>query len=55
MRGLKNRKTAKLFTDGWLIQYNFFRPHEFLKGKTPTEKAGIRFPFKSWLEVVKHG
>lgn len=52
MRGLKSRETAKMFTDGWLIQYNFFRPHEFLKGKTPAEKAGIKFPFKSWLDVV---
>jgi len=55
MRGLKSRETAKLFTEGWLVHYNFFRPHETLKGKTPAKKAGIKFPFRSWLEVVKHG
>lgn len=55
MRGLKSRETAKMFTDGWLIHYNFFRPHESLKGKTPAEKASIKFLFKSWLDVVKGG
>ena len=53
MRGLKKRDTAKLIMDGWLVHYNFFRPHETLKGKTPAQKAGIRFPFKNWLDVVK--
>jgi transposase-like protein len=54
MRGLKNRETAKLIMDGWLIHYNFFRPHESLKDKTPAQKAGIKLPFKNWLEVVQH-
>jgi len=51
MRGLKEIETAKLFTDGWLVHYNFFRPHETL-GKTPAEAAGITFAFKNWLGVV---
>jgi len=55
MRGLKTRKTSKLITDGWLVHYNFFRPHEALGDKTPAQKAGIRFPFKNWLEVVRGG
>lgn len=53
MRGLKTRKSAKLITDGWLVHYNFFRPHEALGDKTPAQKAGIRFPFQNWLDVVK--
>ncbi len=53
MRGLKSRKTAQLLTDGWLTHYNFFREHESLGDRTPAEKAGIRFPFKDWLDVVK--
>lgn len=53
MRGLKKRATAKLITDGWLVHYNFFRPHEALGDKTPAQKAGIRFPFKNWLDVVR--
>jgi transposase-like protein len=31
MRGMANRETAKLVTDGWLVHYNFMRPHESLK------------------------
>ena len=53
MRGLKKRETAKLFTDGWLVHYNFFRPHSALDDKTPAQKAGIKFPFRHWLDVVK--
>jgi transposase-like protein/ribosomal protein L37AE/L43A len=57
MRGLKTRKSARLITDGYLVHYNFFRPHEALKTKsgehTPAEKAGIKFPFRNWLDIVK--
>lgn len=55
MRGLKKRETAKLILDGWLVHYNFFRPHEALGDKTPAQKAGIKFPFRNWLDVVKYG
>jgi len=41
MRGLKDVKSARLFTEGWLIHYNYFRPHESLKNRTPAEVAGI--------------
>lgn len=52
MRGLANQKTADLLLNGYLVHYNFFRPHESLKGKTPAEKAGIQFPYKDWLSVA---
>lgn len=55
MRGMKKRETAKLIMDGWLVHYNFFRPHEGLRNKTPAEKALIRFPFSNWLDVVTKG
>ncbi len=54
MRGLKNRETAKLFIEGWLVHYNFIRPHETLKDKTPAEVAGIKSNFSNWLGVVRH-
>jgi transposase InsO family protein len=44
MRGLKDIKSAKLITDGWLLHYNFLRPHESLGGKTPAEIAGVKYP-----------
>ncbi|MBI4267662.1 MAG: IS6 family transposase, partial [Chloroflexi bacterium] len=31
MRGMQNPRTATLIMDGWLIYYNFFRPHEALR------------------------
>ena len=52
MRGLKKRETARLIMDGWLVHYNFFRPHEGIGNITPAEKAGIKFPFRNWLDVV---
>ena len=55
MRGLKTRQSAKLITDGWLIHYNFFRPHEGIGGKAPAEKAGVKLPFRNWLDVVTQG
>ena len=53
MRGLKKRESAKLLTDGWLVHYNFFRSHGAFSDKTPAEEAGIKFPFKNWLDVVR--
>lgn len=53
MRGMKSIKTAKLLMDGWLVHYNFFREHESLGDRTPAEKAGIKFPYRNWLDVVK--
>ncbi len=57
MRGLKSRETAQDFLDGWLIHYNYLRPHESLADSTgnhtPAEKADIKFNYKTWLDVVK--
>ena len=52
MRGMKNKETAKLITDGWLVHYNFFRPHEALNNKTPGQIAKAAFKYKSWQDVV---
>jgi transposase-like protein len=53
LRGLKKPETARKFIEGWLIHYNYFRPHISLKGKTPAEKAGIRLSANDWLDVVR--
>lgn len=52
MRGMHNPRTAMLIMDGWLINYNFFRPHESLKDRTPAQVAQADYPFKSWKGVV---
>jgi transposase-like protein len=53
MRDLKNTTSAKEFLDGWLIHYNFFRPHMSLRDRTPASAAGIKFPFRNWKDIVK--
>jgi transposase-like protein/transcription elongation factor Elf1 len=52
MRGLKSKDTANLILEGYLIYYNFMRPHIGLRGKTPAEKAGLNLPIRNWLDVV---
>ncbi len=53
MRALKNRSTLKQFTDGWLVHYNYFRPHMSLKDRTPAQVAGIEFPFRNWKDLCE--
>jgi putative transposase len=53
MRGLKNFETALDFTEGWLVHYNYLRPHESLQDKTPAEAAGIKYPYKNWDDIIR--
>lgn len=53
MRGLHTLASARLFMDGWLVHYNFFRPHISLRDRTPANVAGIKFPFRNWKDVVE--
>lgn len=53
MRGLKSVETAQPLLDGWLVHYNYFRPHESLDDKTPAEVAGVKFFYKDWLDVIE--
>ena len=53
MRGMKDMRTARLLLDGWLIHYNYFRPHESLSDRTPAEVAGVKSSYKDWLDIVE--
>ena len=53
MRGLHTLESARFFMDGWLLHYNFFRPHMSLNDRTPASVAGIRFPFRNWKDVCE--
>jgi len=53
MWGMKKPETARVILDGFLVFYNYFRPHESLNDKTPAEVAGIDYSYKNWLDVVK--
>jgi hypothetical protein len=54
MRGLKNIESAHDFMNGWLVHYNYLRPHTELNDKTPAEVAGIVFPYKNWADITRH-
>ncbi|MFC1966351.1 IS6 family transposase [Chloroflexota bacterium] len=54
MRGLKDIKSARLFTTGWLFYYNYLRPHESLEDETPAKVAGISIPYRNWQDIVSN-
>ena len=53
MRGLKNFESALEFMKGWLVHYNYLRPHESLNNSTPAEVAGIEYPYRNWAEIIR--
>ena len=53
MRGMDKSETYQLILEGFILNYNYLRPHESLKGKTPAEVAKTGFPYKSWLDIIK--
>jgi transposase-like protein len=52
MRAFKDMETLIQFNDGWLVYYNYFKPHQSLNGKTPAEEAGIRYDVKNWADLT---
>jgi hypothetical protein len=53
IRGLHTIKSARAFMDGWLVHYNYFRPHMSLNDRTPSQVAGINFPFRNWKDITE--
>lgn len=53
MRGLKNMESAHEFINGWLVHYNYLRPHAALDDKTPAEVAGIDYPYANWADIIR--
>jgi len=53
MRGMDKSETHQLILEGFILNYNYLRPHESLNGKTPAEAAKIDFPYKSFLDIIK--
>ena len=53
MRGLKNLETAHDFINGWLVHYNYLRPHTALNDRTPAQVAGIEYPYKNWADIIR--
>jgi putative transposase len=54
MRGMDKSETQQLILEGFILNYNYLRPHESLNDRTPAEVAKIHdFPYASWLDVIK--
>jgi transposase-like protein len=51
MRGLKTKDTAQNILDGYVVNYNYVRPHESIK-MTPAQKAGIQVT-NGWSELIE--
>lgn len=52
MKAFRDIETLNTFTQGFLVYYNYLKPHESLEGKTPAEKAGVKYQVKTWVDVV---
>jgi len=52
MRALKNKNTLQRFTDGWLVHYNFFKPHMALNNRSPAEATGLKYNSRSWADII---
>lgn len=52
-RAFHDIETLIEFTDGWLVYYNYFRPHESLEGKTPAEEAHLKYDVKNWADLAR--
>jgi transposase-like protein len=51
-RGLKDEEPVRTLLDGWVVHYNYVRPHQTLKGKTPAQISGIDMK-NDWNILVK--
>ena len=52
MRGFKNEDSARIILEGYVVNYNYARPHLTLKGQTPAEKAGVQV--KGWKQLIEN-
>ena len=52
MRGFKNEDSARIILEGYVVNYNYVRPHLTLKGQTPAEKAGVQV--RGWKQLIEN-
>lgn len=56
LRGYGSLQGARNALDGFVIQYNFLRPHMSLLGRTPAKAAGLRLPIEhGWGDLIQWG
>lgn len=52
-KAFRDVETLIQFTDGWLVYYNYFKPHQSLGGKTPAEYAKVDYTIKNWADLAR--
>jgi hypothetical protein len=53
--GVDEKKSDTLILKGMQIFHNYVRPHESLKGRTPSEAAGIQVEGKNkWITIIQN-
>ena len=53
LRGLKGQDTGQQYIDGLVLNYNYFRPHGGLNGRTPADAADAEIPVEGWRQVAE--
>lgn len=53
IRSFRDFETLREFADGWLVYYNYFKPHISLNGKTPAEEAHVDYAVKNWADLAR--
>ena len=53
----RRERRRREYLDGWAIDYNFFKDHHALKGKTPAQVAGVaeQVPWTEWEDITRLG
>ena len=54
MRGLKTFDSTQTILDGFVTHYNYFKPHQALKDKTPSEMAGVTRTYDNWISLLEY-
>ena len=52
MRDLKSLDSTKAILEGYVVHYNYIRPHQSLNGKTPASVAGVTAP-SNWKGLIE--
>jgi putative transposase len=52
-KAFRDTETLTQFADGWLVYYNYFKPHLSLEGKTPADEAKVNYLIKNWADLAR--
>jgi transposase-like protein len=53
MDGLFGQETGQKYLDRWVVDYNHFKDHEALDGRTPADAAQVEVKLDEWTDIVR--